>query len=141
MYIYIYSKLSKDPPRALLLFKKKTPESCIVLLTFQRIQTKCDRSRRGAYVGLVAENTVREACVTLVRKCVPNYELTAFQRVLWGVIIVVCSAGCGILFPKVTDLITYMGGTLAAGLMLIFPALISKLVFDRKTWVADPPLG
>lgn len=77
---------------------------------------------------------IRESCVGLMRSIWPRYEMTALHRCLWGSGLVFLTASMAILFPDVVAVITLMGGTLAAFLMVISPTLIAKEVFPPKYW-------
>lgn len=78
---------------------------------------------------------VRESCAGLVRFFKPDYTLSATHRVLWGGSLVVFSVFIAIEFPDVVKIITTLGGTLAAFVMIIFPACIAKVVFSPKMWL------
>lgn len=74
---------------------------------------------------------VRESLVGLMRRCAPGFKLGFRARVGLSAILVGTITIIAIIFPQVVAVITLLGGTLAACLMFVFPAMIAKIIFGK----------
>lgn len=76
---------------------------------------------------------VRESCIGLVKICRPDYKASVLEHVVIGGVLLLACALTAIVFPDVVKVITLMGGVCGGLLMLVFPAMISRLVFQPVT--------
>jgi len=79
---------------------------------------------------------LRESCIGLVKSFTGrSLNLRGWSHAAWAGIIMVVSATLAIAFPNVVAIITLLGGTLAACMMLVFPSIIAKMVVGERAWL------
>jgi len=78
---------------------------------------------------------LRESCCGLVRKIVPGYERSDTGHAGWSLFLIVGAAATAILYPGVTEVITFLGGVFGPFMCIIFPMLISRMVLSKATWL------
>jgi len=78
---------------------------------------------------------MRESCCGLVKKAIPGYEKSGFAHAAWSLFLISAAAVTAILFPGVTNVITFMGGVFGPFMCIIFPMLISRMFLKKGTWL------
>lgn len=84
---------------------------------------------------------VRESCIGLLRQVVPEHAPDAVGRAAWSFFILLAVSSTAIVFPHIVDIITILGGTLSCLMVVVFPVVISRLVFNTNVWLLSLVFG
>jgi sodium-coupled neutral amino acid transporter 11 len=80
---------------------------------------------------------LRESVFVMLKSMSPSLEMTFPVRILMSAVILGGAVVMAIVYPDITRIMQLLGGSLATLLMIVFPAIIGRLVLPFSTWVVS----